>query len=99
MTAFVFDFKDINSRMKGDLLERKEPSRLCPKCNGKGRYQISSRGTPIFEVCPDCEPQGIKPIPALPRAMPMFCCDCRGIGSNPLTGKLCNRCNGSGLAP
>jgi len=42
--ALVYDFKDIASRMKGDLLPRKEPMpprewanrRLCPVCHGCG---------------------------------------------------------------
>jgi DnaJ-class molecular chaperone len=90
MTAFVFDFKDINSRMKGDLLERKEPSRLCQKCKGTGRVQVSTYGlTAIFEECPDCVPFAIQ----------RLCLACSGFGSNPFTGKKCLHCNGSGMAP
>jgi len=88
MTSFVFDFKDINSRMKGDLLPRREPAKLCPRCEGKGRYIAEKwNGALIYENCSDCTPE-----------IPRLCLCCKGLGMS-FDGRICTRCIGSGKEP
>lgn len=101
MTSFVYDFKDINSRMKGDLIERKEPSKLCPRCNGTGRALVGTvLDTVIMEDCPDCRPEPL--VPSVPKAKrgPLIksnCLYCLGSGMDGL--RNCPHCFGSGLEP
>lgn len=70
LIPFVYDFKDINSRMKGDLLPRKEPvvelmppplpswrnmnPKLCINCHGCGQDQNGL-------VCLRCFGSGVEP--------------------------------------
>jgi len=68
MTSLVYDFKDIHSRMKGDLLPRKQPKvemiqevqdrwrlpTLCTRCFGSRR---DHNGV----LCSYCNASGIEP--------------------------------------
>jgi len=53
MTELVFDFKDIASRMKGDLFPRSESEIVCLACNSTGLDPRYSDGSP----CPHCKVQ------------------------------------------
>jgi len=56
MTSFVYDFKDIASRMKGELKQQIDPRFICASCGGNGRFRVGDwHGVPIFKNCVDCD--------------------------------------------
>jgi DnaJ-class molecular chaperone len=102
--AIIDDFKDIHSRMKGELkLQPKEATLLCPRCNGTGRTHVSTlHSIPIYETCPDCVGQAPEPSDSygLGPAMPLVNCKrCLGSGQDPVRPQPCIHCFGSGEEP
>jgi hypothetical protein len=75
MTDFVFDFKDIRSRMKGGLelfkseknelsekLKAKTGLKFCTKCEDAGWIAITWRGLKQWVECTRCEnPDDLNP--------------------------------------
>jgi DnaJ-class molecular chaperone len=105
--AIIDDFKDIHSRMKGELkLQPKEATLLCPRCNGTGRTHVSTlHSIPIYETCPDCVGQPPEPSdsyglgPAMPPPYSKVCTRCNGRGMDPIRSGPCIHCKGTGEEP
>jgi len=65
MTSLVYDFKDIHSRMKGDLLPRKEPE-VKVKLPGWSSPHLpcclcGGCGTEGLHLCRRCGGRGLEP--------------------------------------
>lgn len=72
MTSFVYDFKDINSRLKGDLLPRKEREAVVEL--------MPAAPAPIWRnllaKCSNCRGMGLD-------LHGKFCVQCNGSGLEP----------------